>query len=77
MTDWQLIKSAPKDGSTVLLWARLRAHPPERDSFFEVVGFFHRASGVERWKSRETDEDLDATHWAPLPKPPRGGQDNE
>jgi hypothetical protein len=70
MTDWQPIDTAPKDRTAVLLWARLHAHPPERDSFFEVVGFYHRASGVERWKTRETDEDLIATHWAPIPKPP-------
>jgi hypothetical protein len=70
MIDWQPIETAPMDGRPVLLWARLRAHPPEPGSFFEVVGYYNRASGVERWKTRETDEDLEAIHWAPIPKPP-------
>jgi hypothetical protein len=70
MSKWQPEESAPKDGTSVLLWARLWASPLEPNSFFEVVGYFHRASGVERWKTKETDEDLKATHWAPLPLPP-------
>jgi hypothetical protein len=70
MIDWKPIDIAPKDGSPVLLWARLRAHPFEKDSYFEVIGYFHRAPGVERWKSRDTDEDLEPKCWAPIPKPP-------
>jgi hypothetical protein len=74
MTDWEPMNTAPKDGRPLLLWARLRAHPPEKDSFFEIVGFFHRASGVERWKGRETEEDLEAKYWAPISKPPGMGE---
>jgi hypothetical protein len=70
MTDWQPIETAPKDGRSILLWARLRANPPESSDHFELVGYYHQASGVERWKSRETDKDLVPDCWAPIPKPP-------
>jgi hypothetical protein len=76
MTDWKPMDTAPKDGRSVLLWARLAVYPLEPDSFFEVVGYFHRAPGVERWKTRETDEDLIAKYWAPI-TPPIGGPGNE
>lgn len=67
MTDWQPIETAPKDGSSVLLWARMRANPPEKDSFFPVVGFW-QPYPVERWKARDTEDDLIATRWAPIPR---------
>jgi hypothetical protein len=73
MTDWQPMESAPKDGRSMLLWARLRANPPESNDHFEVIGYFNHASGVERWKARETDEDLEPDYWAPIPKPPSAG----
>lgn len=68
MTEWQPMGTAPKDGSSVLLWARLRAYPPEPTSYFEVVGYYHSGSGIERWKSRESDEDLEADCWASILK---------
>ncbi len=65
MIDWQHIDTASKDGRPVLLLARPRAHPPEPGSLVPTVGYFQRYP-VERWKARDTDEDLFATHWAPL-----------
>lgn len=67
MTTWQPIKTAPKDGSSILLWARRAAFPPEPNSYAPVVGYWHGAPGVERWKSRDTEEDLIADKWAPIP----------
>ena len=76
MTDWQPLKTAPKDGSPVLLWARLGSHPPEGESFFPIVGFWHRSVG--RWKVApevlNAPEDLIPTYWAPSPKPPGQGR---
>ena len=31
MTSWKLIEDAPKDGRSVLLWARLKTPPAEQD----------------------------------------------
>ena len=71
-TDWQLIESAPKDGHPLLLWARLSSQPPERDNYYRIVGFWHRS--ISQWKVSpehlNAPESLDASHWAPLPKPP-------
>jgi hypothetical protein len=74
MIDWRPIETAPQDGSSILLWARFRAHPLERDSFFEVVAYWH-GPPVERWKTRDTDEDLYAEKWAPLSS--GGGRRND
>ena len=75
MIDWQPIKTAQKDGRPVLLLAKPRAHPPENDSHSAVIGFW-QGYPVERWKALDgTQEDLDPTHWAPIPKPTAGGSD--
>jgi hypothetical protein len=69
---WQSIETAPKDGRPVLLWARLRSHPPSEDDFHRIVGFWHRAIG--RWKVSPEElngqEDLIAVLWSALPEPP-------
>jgi hypothetical protein len=31
MTSWKLIEDAPRDGRSVLLWARLKTPPAEKD----------------------------------------------
>jgi hypothetical protein len=66
MTDWKPIDTAPRDGRSVLLRARLRANPPEIGNSLVVVGYWCPYP-VERWKTRDGDEDLYATHWAPIP----------
>jgi hypothetical protein len=74
MTDWKPGITAPRDGGPVLLWARLSAHPFEPGSYFAVVGYYHDASGIERWKSCETHQDLEVQSWASIPKPPEDWQ---
>jgi hypothetical protein len=72
MTDWKSIDTAPRNGRPVLLWARLKTTPPGEDDFYAIVGFWHRS--IQRWKVSpehlNREEDLIASHWAPLPEPP-------
>lgn len=59
--DWQPISSAPRDGTLVILWSRIG--PGGAD-------LYYRANGV--WNSpRGFLSDGDATHWMPLPPPPK------
>jgi hypothetical protein len=64
MIDWKPMETAPKDGSSVLLWARPWAHPHEPDGFSTVVGYWHKF--LTRWKASDSDEDLYVTKWAPI-----------
>ena len=73
MTSWKPIEDAPKDGRSVLLWARLKSAPAERDDLsFPVIGFWHKSS--ERWKVAPEilnwSEELIPTYWTELPLPP-------
>lgn len=57
MTEWQPIKTAPKDGTPIL------AAKPGDDEATEVCWVY------DSWRSVwETDEDV--TIWTPKPKPP-------
>jgi hypothetical protein len=39
MTSWKPIDSAPKDGRSVLLWARLKTAPAEKDApNYPIIG---------------------------------------
>ena len=72
MTSWKSIEDAPKDGRSVLLWARLASAPAESDDFsFPVVGFWHIA--FERWKVAPAllgEKALIPTYWTELPLEP-------
>ena len=74
---WQPIETAPKDGSTIMLWERYESEP-----FF---GFWWE--GRDRWRASTTHYDTDGnacvidriysdgvTHWMPLPQPPKENQ---
>jgi hypothetical protein len=72
MTSWKPIKDAPRNGRPILLWARLKSVPAERDGFnYPIVGFWLRNIG---WKVApellNRDEELLATHWTELPEEP-------
>ena len=76
LTNWKPIETAPRNGTPVLLWARLRSNPPSPDDCYPIVGFWH--ASVERWKVSpehlNREEDLIASHWVALPEPPKAGQ---
>ena len=41
MTDWKSMEDAPKDGRPVLLWAKFKIAPAEREIYY--CPFFHVA----------------------------------
>lgn len=72
MMTWKPIEDAPKDGRSVLLWARLKTVPAERDDIdYPIVGFWLRNIG---WKVApellNSDEELIPTYWTEIPEPP-------
>ena len=74
MGEWKTIDSAPKDGTSILLWC-----PYADKSGTIVVGeFWVRAWASSDWKiDYSTMVILDApdpTHWMPLPEPPEADQ---
>jgi len=48
MTNWRAIEEAPRDGRSVLLWARLKTNPPSFNDFYPIVGFWHHS--IQEWK---------------------------
>jgi hypothetical protein len=73
MVNWQSIDTAPKDGRSVLVWARLGSSPFEKGDHFPIVGFWHPT--IMCWKVApehlNPQEELIASHWAPIPKLPQ------
>lgn len=69
MSDWQPIKTAPKDGTRIVIlcdWDDVA-----------VVGYFGKprhGTGLPHWRvwwdDADFDEAFEATHWLPLPTPP-------
>jgi hypothetical protein len=74
--NWQLIETAPKDGTTLILatnegsfvgsWYEC-AFKEYRDEDGFYVG---QQDAEEYWMSHETGDSTDPTHWMPLPPPP-------
>ena len=73
MTDWKPTESALRDGSSVLLWARLTSVPPGDDDFYPIVGAWNKS--IERWKVvpelLNKAEALDVRFWTELPNSPK------
>jgi hypothetical protein len=73
MSAWKPIEDAPDNGTAVLLWARLKSHPPSANDYHPIVGFWHRV--IQTWKvspeQLNEGEELIASYWAPLPEPPK------
>lgn len=65
---WQPIGTAPKDGTPVDLWCRVRNGRPVRLTNM----WFTPSTGWRTDKRNEWKEQIakDATHWMPLPPPP-------
>ena len=80
---WQPIETAPQDGTPFQVWV-IRNYEP-RLGFWEPNARFNPETGAfEIWGRADYDlEDyevfshLTATHWMPLPDPPRARQEGE
>jgi hypothetical protein len=59
MSEWQPIETAPKDGTTVILFCDRYASPDVAD-----VGSYEQGQWVMNGSGWEP------THWMPLPNPP-------
>lgn len=64
MRKWQPIKTAPKDGTYLVVWDGKNQRP--------VVPELRGSDGTF-WMG-DWDWIVDATHWMPLPPPPKGEQ---
>lgn len=71
MSDWQPIETAPKDGTLVLFAC------PKRVGYSIFVGFMLEGDGfivrgdTNRFRSFPGEWQYSATHWMPLPPPPK------
>jgi hypothetical protein len=62
---WQPISTAPRDGTPVVLWAKL-AHFPYR----RREGYWKKSIWVSGWFTIDYDLELShPTHWMPMPEP--------
>ena len=73
---WQPIKTAPEDGTRILLYVSLRSVLEDEFSPKEiVVGYFDTNEFCKEWRIVErTPEETylgEPTHWMPLPEPPK------
>ena len=77
MSEWQPIKTAPKDGTPIYLWAKLR------DFEYRIRPGYFDDGWRQEWRTLGRDGGLrlsHPTHWmplrAPFPTPPKheGGQ---
>ena len=74
MTEWQLIETAPRDGTRILAYW---ADSPEHTiiEWFEYAGINISGSWCQRQSGLGSDcgyEDAAFSHWMPLPEPPKG-----
>lgn len=67
--DWQLIESAPMDGTHIQVWWPAQYHEPITAFFDNKDNFKWKVSGFGNVINTEP------THWRPLPSPPKTGRD--
>lgn len=71
---WQVIDTAPTDGTAILMWPyRYYSIWQGRGDMEVVLGYFdeHR----EEWFNPETGVWFEPSHWMPLPNPPENNND--
>lgn len=67
--EWQDISTAPKDGTTVLLYRERRDTPGK--SQLEFMEFGHYVDYAGCWYTHKLLRSRPPTHWMPKPEPPR------
>jgi hypothetical protein len=70
--DWQSIDSAPRDGTTVLLYSPDAAAPQVMLGFWSEWTIEELAEAGSEWADAWTGAAIDAdpTHWSPVPDLP-------
>jgi hypothetical protein len=73
MNEWQPIKTAPKDGTPILIF---EPSPYLKKGWIDVVQNFYEIeykSDADKWYARDSAEIScdNPTHWQPLPDPPK------
>lgn len=61
MSEWQSMKTAPRDGTRVLVYGGMK----EGGAYVDICQFYHG-----RWTIEWMDGHEEPTHWQPLPSPP-------
>lgn len=67
MSEWQPIETAPRDGTEVLIYCP----PGEHYEGMYTAAYDTLMGGCWTDNARRTLWPLPATHWMPLPSPPR------
>jgi hypothetical protein len=74
MSEWQLIDTAPKDGSYIVLWEQYSINPFIGCWSFGRWSVSHEHVDAEGgWDGANVVDRLSGpvTHWMPLPPPPK------
>lgn len=71
MSAWQLIETAPKDGTRFLAYQGDR-EAPRYECWWHEDGFSHWDGWQDVW-----DSEPEPTHWMPLPAAPAGSEPGE
>ena len=62
MTSWQPIKTAPKDGTEIIVWMGRKD--------IRLGWYFAPSSNTRGWMDQNS-KTIRPTHWMPLPEPPK------
>jgi hypothetical protein len=68
MNKWQPIETAPKDGEIILVYGAFYDFPALRDIYL-----VYWEEDTQSWEIE--GEKIIATHWMPLPLPPKNGDE--
>lgn len=78
MSEWQPIETAPKDGTPVDLWIQIY-----ETRGYRATGCEYRDSEWQHYSLPEFGHSIElchvdwqhlATHWMPMPEPPKGNE---
>lgn len=65
---WRRIRTAPRDGTRLLLWSSGPSHAEHYVGYYERGEAGEESQHIGWWT--EDGGDIDPTHWMPLPAPP-------
>lgn len=71
---WRTIESAPKDGTVILLWYFFNpVFKPPKPGMYAIASWGECRGGRIGWRDPFAHYEFsnDATHWMPLPAPPK------